>query len=95
MKPNHIAIIPDGNRRWAKKKGLETQDGHRAGMEAIEKILEEAKKQNIKYLTAWGCSRDNLTKRSASEVKFLYFLFEESFNTFINSERIHKDIVRI
>ena len=49
MKPNHIAIIPDGNRRWAKEKGLPPFEGHKKGMAIIEDIAREAKKQDIKY----------------------------------------------
>ena len=95
MKPNHIAIIPDGNRRWAKEKGLPPFEGHKKGMAIIEDIAREAKKQDIKYLTAWGCSRDNVTKRSPSEVAFLYKLFKEYFKKILTDEEVHRDKVKI
>ena len=47
----HIAIIPDGNRRWAKAHALEAFFGHEAGAKAVESILNEALKKNIQYLT--------------------------------------------
>src|SRR3989344_193830 len=95
MKPNHIAIIPDGNRRWAKEKGLPTFEGHKKGMPIIEDIAREAKKQNIKYLTAWGCSRDNVTKRSLTEIAYLYKIFKEQFERMLTDKEIHEDKVCI
>ncbi len=75
----HIALIPDGNRRWAKKRGLPSFLGHRAGVEAFQKILVMALDLKIEYLTFWGASADNVTKRSPEEVSFLFSLFEEYF----------------
>lgn len=95
MKLNHVAIIPDGNRRWAKERGLTTPEGHRAGMKAIEAITREAKRQGIKYLTAWGCSRDNVTKRSPWEVRFLFKIFEEYFQKMLTDKELHRDRVRV
>lgn len=95
MNLNHIAIIPDGNRRWAKLHGLKTPDGHQKGMEAFENISKIAKKMGIKYLTAWGCSKDNLEKRTLSEVRFLYHLFAEHFNKLLNDDEIHRDKIKV
>lgn len=95
MKLNHVAIIPDGNRRWAKSRGLAAGDGHKKGMQVIEEITREAKKRGIKYLTAWGCSKDNVTKRSFSEVRFLYKLFEEYFQKILRDEELHRDKVKV
>ncbi len=61
--PKHIAIIPDGNRRWAKERGLHPWLGHRAGIKAFEKILEKSRELKIPHITFWGGSWDNLTKR--------------------------------
>ena len=95
MNLNHVAIIPDGNRRWARAHGLDTIEGHRKGMETIEPIMREAKKIGVKYLTAWGCSKDNLEKRTMREVKYLYSLFGEYFEKLIKDEEIHSNQVKI
>ncbi len=95
MKLNHIAIIPDGNRRWAKAHRLPTFKGHEKGMANVEYILREARRMNIPYVTAWGCSRDNVTKRSISEIRFLYNIFEKNFNKMLTDEEIHKNKVRV
>jgi undecaprenyl diphosphate synthase len=96
MKPNHIAIIPDGNRRWAKFHGLKAYQGHEKGMdETLERILREARRSDISYITAWAASRDNVLKRSATEVKFLYKLFEEKFNKYLSDKEIHENRVNI
>lgn len=71
--PKHIAIIMDGNRRWAKNRKLETKDGHKAGADNLEKIASYANKIGIKYLTVYAFSTENW-KRSKEEVAALMFL---------------------
>jgi undecaprenyl diphosphate synthase len=68
--PQHIAIIMDGNGRWAKEKGLPRVMGHKAGVEVVENILEAALENNIKYLTLYTFSYENW-KRPQSEVSAL------------------------
>lgn len=65
--PEHVAIILDGNGRWAKKRGLPRAMGHKAGCETLEKIVESAGIMGIKYLTIYGFSTENW-KRSADEI---------------------------
>lgn len=65
--PEHVAIILDGNGRWAKKRGLPRAMGHKAGCETLEKIVELAGVMGIKYLTIYGLSTENW-KRSAEEI---------------------------
>ena len=72
--PKHVAIIMDGNGRWAKEKGKIRLEGHKAGAENIEKILEESIKLGVKYLTVYAFSTENW-KRPAKEVKGLMELF--------------------
>jgi len=93
--PYHIAIIPDGNRRWAKRHGFLAWIGHEKGMKNLEKLLQKAIDLNIKYLTFWGASVDNLTKRSQKEVKFLYQIFENQLKKALTDERIEKNRVRV
>ena len=69
--PNHVALIIDGNRRWARKKGIPDWQGHARGAERVEEISKAAIKLGIKHITLWGGSYNNLTKRSKSEIKFL------------------------
>lgn len=73
--PQHIAIIPDGNRRWAKNEGLESIAGHAKATEVenILSLLNETKKLGVKYISIWGFSTENW-KRSKIEKNFLFRL---------------------
>jgi undecaprenyl diphosphate synthase len=93
--PKHIAIIPDGNRRWAKKRGLQPWMGHRAGVKSFEKVLEKSRELKIPYITFWGGSWDNLTKRSKTEVTFLFRIYTEQFKRIIKDKRIHQNKVKV
>ena len=92
---NHIAIIPDGNRRWAERKGVPLYEGHRIGVQTTEKIFEKALELKIPYLTFWAASYDNLLKRSKEEVKFLINLINEEFKGLLEDARVHKNEVKI
>ena len=72
--PNHIAIIMDGNGRWAKKRGMPRSFGHVKGCENLEDICEVAKELGVKYLTVYAFSTENW-KRSKEEVDGLMKLF--------------------
>ena len=72
--PNHIAIILDGNGRWAKKRGMPRSSGHVKGCENLEDICEVAKELGVKYLTVYAFSTENW-KRSKEEVDGLMKLF--------------------
>jgi undecaprenyl diphosphate synthase len=74
--PQHIAIIMDGNGRWAKKRGLPRTAGHRAGAKAGEKICEEAYNAGVKYLTIYAFSTENWS-RPAEEVNMLMNLLRD------------------
>ena len=74
--PRHVAIIMDGNRRWAKKRALSIMMGHRQGVKSIEKVLEAAKESGVKILTLYTFSTENW-KRSEKEVDILMNLIEE------------------
>ncbi|RKX65165.1 di-trans,poly-cis-decaprenylcistransferase, partial [candidate division TA06 bacterium] len=81
--PVHVAIIMDGNGRWAKKRNLPRIAGHREGVKRVREIVEESGKIGIKYLTLYTFSKENW-KRPESEVSFLMKLFirsaKEQFN---------------
>ena len=72
--PKHVAMILDGNGRWAKKRGLPRSMGHREGCVTVEKTVEIAARLGIEYLTVYGFSTENW-KRSAEEVGALMQLF--------------------
>lgn len=72
--PKHIAIILDGNGRWAKKRGLPRALGHKQGCETLEQIVEDAARLGVEYLTVYGFSTENW-KRSQEEVGALMKLF--------------------
>ncbi|MCK9393777.1 MAG: polyprenyl diphosphate synthase [Candidatus Paceibacterota bacterium] len=93
--PNHVAIIPDGNRRWAKNRGLAAFIGHRKGAERFEELLTKALELNIKFLTFWGASLDNVTKRPKEEVTYLFEIFEDYFNRLADEPKVHEAGVRI
>ena len=75
MVPQHIAIIMDGNRRFAKKRGLLVKEGHNLGGEQLEKITNAAADLGVKTLTVYAFSTENW-QRSAVEVKVLMHLIE-------------------
>ena len=93
--PTHIAIIPDGNRRWAKKKGLKSWEGHEAGAKNLEKVLKANLDLGVKYITFWGSSLDNLQKRPLREKRALLDIYRRYFLKLTNSEDIHKHQVRV
>ena len=93
--PKHIAIIPDGNRRWSRKKGFYPWKGHQVGVKAFEKILEKSRELKIPYVTFWGGSWDNLTKRPKTEISFLFKIYTEQFKRIVKDKRIHQDKVKI
>ena len=75
MNLQHVAIVPDGNRRWAKEHGLPALEGHRRGAETMHNVVDYLISQQIRYLTVWGFSGDNW-KRSGDETNALFHLLE-------------------
>ncbi len=72
--PKHIAIIMDGNRRWARKRGLPDGKGHEAGAQNLQKIVAYCRDIGIKHLTVYALSTENWKKRSPEEVKGIFNL---------------------
>ncbi len=90
--PNHIAIIMDGNGRWAKKRGLPRIEGHRAGVENLRSVIEYFNKLKLKYLTLYGFSTENW-KRPEEEITGLLHLLEEAIDK--ETLELHKNGVKI
>ena len=80
MNLKNIAIIMDGNGRWAKKNNLQIKEGHAKGVLALKEIVKEAANQNIESLTVYAFSTENW-KRPKSEVKAINNLIVNSINT--------------
>ena len=88
--PKHIAIIMDGNRRWAKSKGLPVALGHKQGAETLEKIVRHANKIGLEYITVYAFSTENW-KRAEEEVKALMLLLQgyiDKYSKIADSENI-------
>lgn len=79
--PAHVAIIMDGNRRWAKQRGLDIKVGHKEGAKTLEKIVRYAKKVGIKYITVYAFSTENW-KRSEDEVGALMLLLQAYLDSY-------------
>ena len=78
--PVHVAVIMDGNGRWAKKRGLPRLAGHNAGMKAMKKIVDHSDKLGIRYLTVYAFSTENW-KRSVAEVSGIFRLLVSYVNS--------------
>jgi undecaprenyl diphosphate synthase len=78
--PRHVAIIMDGNRRWARQRGLAELDGHAAGVEAIRTLLRHAVRRGVPVVTVYAFSRENWA-RSDDEVRGLFALLEQAIRS--------------
>ena len=89
--PNHVAIIMDGNGRWAKSKGLPRAYGHKRGLDAAERIVDYSIQLGVKYLSLYVFSTENW-KRPQTEVSYLFDLAEKYLNRF---EKFCRDKTRV
>ncbi len=90
--PNHVAIIMDGNGRWATKRGLSRSMGHKAGSEVLERLVSHAFKRGVKVLSVFAFSTENF-KRSKEEVDYLMNLFVTMFKN--KFEKFKKENIKI
>ena len=91
----HIGMIPDGNRRWAREKGLEPWEGHMKGAEKGELFIEWCiDHEDISELTVYGLSEENF-KRPLRELVKLYELYEEELTRLINNKKLHRERVKV
>lgn len=93
--PNHIAIIPDGNRRWAKKRDLKPWVGHEFGAKNTEKLIRKSFRIGVKCLSFWGSSLENLKKRPLQERVALLGIYERYFKDLIENKDIHEKKIKI
>lgn len=90
--PRHVAIIMDGNNRWARERGLNTSAGHRAGVEAIRGVLEACDQHGVEALTLFAFSSENW-QRPPAEVEALMRLFSAYLDRELR--KLHKDGIRL
>lgn len=90
--PKHVAIVPDGNRRWAKRNGLPVIEGHRKGIAKIRNVLRWCREYGVDTLSMWGFSCDNLL-RPKREVNGLFKLFDETLMSALRDAK--KEDVRV
>lgn len=92
--PKHIAIIMDGNRRWAKERGVERKLGHKAGAETLEELTYFANDIGIKYLTVYAFSTENW-KRTQEEIGALMMLLKSYVDKFLKRASTNNIRVRV
>ncbi|HSD05394.1 MAG TPA: polyprenyl diphosphate synthase [Nitrosopumilaceae archaeon] len=92
--PNHIAIILDGNRRWAKRNLIVKEDGHFRGADAVENLLDWCEELGIKIITLYVLSAENLS-RDDDELHYLYDLIKTRLEKLYKDPRIHRNRMRV
>ena len=92
--PEHIALILDGNRRWASNKELNPWLGHQKGADTVEQLLDWCLKLNVKYITLYAFSTENFTRNSV-EIEEIMRIAGERFLKLLTDERIHKNKVHV
>lgn len=91
--PSHIAIIMDGNRRWAKAHNLPDIKGHEKGAQTLEKVVEEAGRLGIKSITVFALSTENIRERAKREMLGLFDLFRKGYQSRLT--KMMKEGVRV
>ena len=92
--PNHIALILDGNRRWAKRNLGILKSGHFKGADAVENLLDWCEELDIKIITLYALSAENLNRRD-EELNDLFELIKNRLEKLFNDPRIHKNQMRV
>jgi len=92
--PSHVAVIQDGNRRYASKQGADPSDGHRAGAETTENVLEWCDELGVEELTLYAFSTENFDRPEA-EREALFDLLESKLTEFADADRVHESEVCI
>lgn len=94
--PKHIAIIPDGNRRWARSKGISIRDGYEAGARKAEDFFEwSIIKHHIPQITLYSLSTENIDKRLIEELDILVDIYERQFYKIADDDRVHERKVKL
>lgn len=94
-KPGHIALIVDGNRRWANKHSAPTSLGHKTGADKVEELLRWCLNLDVRTITIYAFSTENFQKRSKEEVEDILGLFNERLKRIVVDKDIHSEKVKI
>ena len=94
-KPKHVAIIPDGNRRWAKYLGKHAVFGHEVGYEKLKEVLDWLWDLDIKAVTVYAMSYENCIKRPPDEKQHLFQLLRRGINELIEGNEIHRRGIKV
>jgi tritrans,polycis-undecaprenyl-diphosphate synthase [geranylgeranyl-diphosphate specific] len=94
VKLEHIAIILDGNRRWASENELNPWLGHKKGAETVEQLLDWCEKLGVKFVTLYTFSTENF-RRSPEEIAEIMKIAEEKFRKLLTDDRIHRNEVHV
>ncbi|ABN57714.1 MULTISPECIES: polyprenyl diphosphate synthase [Methanoculleus] len=92
--PRHVAVIQDGNRRFAREQGLDTAIGHRLGADATEQVLDWACELGVQHITLYTFSTENF-RRDSAELESLFLLFREKFAAILRDKRVHRNRIRV
>ncbi|MFB6152501.1 MAG: polyprenyl diphosphate synthase [Haloarculaceae archaeon] len=92
--PDHVAVIQDGNRRYASKQGADPTDGHREGAQTTEAVLDWCDEVGVRELTLYAFSTENF-KRPEDEREAIFDLVVEKLTEFADADRVHESEVRI
>lgn len=93
--PRHVGVIPDGNRRFARKNGLSLYEAYELGIRKGEDFAQWCRDLGIKYLSFYTLSIENLERRSERELSLLFSLLKRHMKRLVVDERIHRDKVKI
>ncbi len=91
----HVAIIPDGNRRWARARGMEPWEGHEEGAKNTEALIREARRLGIREVSIWGSSMENMAKRPLREKQELLRIWQTYLTSLLSAPEIHADRCRV
>lgn len=95
MKLKHVAITPDGNRRYAKANGLELSKAYAKGFKKVEEAIQWALEKKIPEISFWALSLDNLKKRNSFEKKIIYSLMKQEINSSIDSGKLSEKNIKV
>ncbi len=91
----HIGFIPDGNRRWAKLRGISITEAYRVGADKVENVIEWCFERDIKVVTVYVLSMENLLKRSSLELQVLFKLIKEKLRKLRTSSKVHDKKIHV
>lgn len=93
--PKHIGLIPDGNRRWAKIRGLDPWEGHAKGIARFRQFIDWCYELGVEEVTAYSISSDNLKKRPKIEIELLFKVYEQNLLSLLESAEISEKGVHV